>query len=118
MTNITNEQTPEKITEIITEKKIWDFEGNQEDKLAIVEAFKNAPDFRILQYINKFFIEIKKPNLQSKYNNLEDCYFYEPIKDSYLKEASFNSLKEAEEIYIAYRTKPIIHQVPDINFNN
>ena len=97
-------------------KKVWDFEGNETDKLEIIKHFEIAPQFRIFEFLGHFFLQMKYPNLQSKYDNLDDCLYYDNVKDSYMTDPKFKTLQEAQDAYIQYKKLPVIHTV--INENN
>ncbi len=68
-----------------------------------------------MEYVGKFHLQIKHPNYQEKYTSLNDCFYYQPIKDEYMSVYSFDSIEEAKKAYIAYRTKPVYHEVPSIS---
>jgi hypothetical protein len=87
---------------------------NGKDFDEIVEYFKNEPDFRILEYVDRFWIEVKIPNVQAEYLTLSQCRRYEPIKDIYLRDNGYYTLDEAEQAYLSYRTLPVVHSVPSI----
>ena len=93
-----------------TETKKLIFE-NEEDRQQLISYFESQPDFRIMEYCNRFFLQMKSPNIQAEYSKVEDCLFYDNVKDNYLPTIVFDSLEEARMAYLKYRTKAIIHTV-------
>lgn len=83
---------------------------NPDDFKEMETYFKSFPDFRIMEYCGKFFIQIKQPNYQEVYTKQEQCFCYAIITEPYFKN-EFYSLEDAMEFYQLYRTKPTYHTI-------
>ncbi len=92
-----------------TEKK-WNL-SNKEDFDQIVEYFNSQPNYRILEFNGYFWLQMKLPNSQDEYTNLDQSYYYDLIQDKYIKENGYKTLEEAQKAYQLYITKGIIHPI-------
>ena len=83
--------------------------SNGKDFQEITDYFLAQPQFRAAEFMGKFWVQIKTPNVQAAYEELEHCCFFNNISDNFFYNNGFDTLEVAQRMFTLYRTKAIFH---------
>lgn len=95
-----------------TETKKWDISVPEERK-ELETYFLSQPIFRIMEFCDKFWIQMKYPNQQQTYNRIDDCLYYQNLQEPYFNNG-FWDLNDAIDMYNKYRSIPKYHPLPEL----
>ena len=85
----------------------------EKDYELIRANFEAQPKTIIMQYADKFWIQLIKPLVKDEYDSLDQTFYYENINDPYIQNPGFNSMSEALVALKLFRAMPVIHKVSD-----
>ncbi len=106
MTNITNEQ---EITTSIEKIYRWD---NKEDKEELINFYNEADNVRIMEYVNRFYVQEKLANIKETFDNIDEIVDYKHCVNVYISTYGYPTLEEARKaIELFVKSKPVYHKV-------
>lgn len=85
----------------------------EKDYQLIKENYEKQPKVIVLEYANKFWLQLLKPVVKDEYESLDETFYYENINDPYIQNPGFDTIVEALMALRLYKQMPKIHKVND-----